>query len=160
VCFAADFAQKGLVLEPTTASATASPEVLAAQISYVTGMSADDRTLNGAAADVWSSGVVLYAMLTGEAPFKPLASESMYSDPNSRVQAYEDMLRGMRSWVSHQKPTDGSLCIPVCTCHPLKPPVPSLLHTRSLVCFVATCPHTIELSVRSENAAFYLAGWS
>ena len=124
MCFAADFSQNDLVLEPTTAGATASPDVVAAQISYATGISADDRTLNGAAADVWSSGVVFYHMLTGEAPFKPLASASMKYDPNSRVQAYEDMLRGMQSWVSYQKPTDGSLCIPVCTCHPLNPLLP------------------------------------
>ena len=100
MCFAADFSQNDLVLKPTTAGATASPDVMAAQISYATGIFADDRTLNGAAADVWSSGVVFYHMLTGEAPFKPLASASMTCDPNSRVQAYEDMLRGMQSWVS------------------------------------------------------------
>ena len=137
MCCAADFAQKSLVLEPATASAAASPEVLAAQISYTTGIFADDRTINGAAADVWSSGVLLYAMLTGEAPFKPLTSASMYVEPSSRVQAYEDMLRGMRSWVSHQKPTDGSLCIPVCICHTL--PIPRCLAFVCLLSCLVRC---------------------
>jgi len=99
-------------------------------------------------------------MLTGEVPFKPLASASMYYEPNSRVQAYEDMLRGMRSWVSRQKPTDVHSAFLSAFATPFQSPVASLLYVCSLVLFVATCPHTIELSVRSENAAFYLAGWS
>ena len=155
MCFAADFAQKGFGSRACYCQCCCI--ALAAQMSYSTGIFINDRTINGAAADVWSSGVV-YAMLTGEAPFKPLASASIYCDPNSCVQAYEDMLGGMRSWVSHQKPTDGSLCIPVCNCHTLSVPY-CLAFACLLSCLLcATRPHTMELAVRSENAALYLAG--
>ncbi len=73
-------------------------------------------------------------MLTGEVPFKPLASASMYYEPNSRVQAYEDMLRGMRSWVSRQKPTDVHSAFPSAFATPFQSPVASLCIFALLSC--------------------------
>ncbi len=87
------------IVPRAAAASTAAPEVLKSLIKGVS----SSLHIAGPAADMWSTGAVLYHMLIGEPPFqpepldRPLSAACTASD--LRKQEYKLMRAAQRSWV-------------------------------------------------------------
>ena len=100
-------------VEPDGATtAYASPEqLLSLQLQYAdSGDEEEDLLINGPLSDMFSAGVVLFELLTGELPFEPteeqeeetegLAPESVPEEYKETWEEYEAMRRLHNDWVS------------------------------------------------------------
>lgn len=109
------------VLPSAATAAYAAPELLLSLLLQIEGADDDHAymRINGAAADMWSIGVVMYHLLTGELPFQPDASAKPRPAPEyvelSSRDAWEDYFSRravFHTWVSLACRT----CVCVCVC--------------------------------------------